>query len=223
MHSIACHRQLRRCSRCCRSESAHESCTSVCAMPRRWLSPTVADFVVHLRRLMRLRRCLRSGGDRDLRPARIERLAKRLDKTLRRAGHQRQLHVVPVRAHGVIDHGPSLHGRVAVGLARKDNPVGRLPNRHFADVADPELRAVPGQRIERQMAQAGRMRSARAAQDSDQTVLEDSRRAGARSSAGVSSSRALRPTSATMRQIELVDRRGAVCRCRSSPCAPQST
>ena len=79
---------------------------------------------LRIRCLMRLRRRLRFGCDWNLRPARIERLGERLDETLWRAGHQRQLDVVPVRANCVVYDGPTLNNRRPVRFARKDHAVG---------------------------------------------------------------------------------------------------
>jgi hypothetical protein len=66
-----------------------------------------------------------------------------LDERLRRARHERQLHVAPVLADCVVHDRPSLEqGRA---LLPDDEPVRALPDRHFADVADEQIAlAAPG-------------------------------------------------------------------------------
>ena len=102
---------------------------------------------------MRLRRRLRGHRYRNLRPPRVQRLRERLNKALRRARHQTQLHVVPVRTHRVVHHRPALHRGLPVRLAWKHNPIGRLPHRHFADVAHPQRARARAQRVQRQVPQ----------------------------------------------------------------------
>ncbi len=71
---------------------------------------------------------------RHHRAPRVVGLRKILHKRLGRARHQRQFHVSPIFADGVIDDGPALQQRLA--FIRDHDSVGALPHRNLADVAD---------------------------------------------------------------------------------------
>ena len=116
---------------------AVRACVRSCAGPP--IVRHISACTCGLRGFVCLRSGLRVGGDGNFRTAGVERLRERLDEALRRTGDQRELHVVPVGADGVVDDGPALHGGVAVGLAREDHAIGGFPDRHFADVADAQL------------------------------------------------------------------------------------
>src|SRR6185437_11286479 len=104
---------------------------------------------------MRLRGCLRFSGDRDLWTAGVQGLRERLNEALRRAGDEREMHIVPVGSYRVVDDGPALQSCGAISLARKDHAIRDLPYRHFADVADAKLPLACAKRIEREVPQPG--------------------------------------------------------------------
>ncbi len=117
-------------------------CDSVLALDRRWLSYAnqIAGIRIHFhlrpghralsvrdhagecfeaahhRALVRLRRKLRGFRKRNNRTPRVIGLRELFDERLRRACHQRKLHIVPVLADGVVHDGPTLQQRLVAGL-----------------------------------------------------------------------------------------------------------
>ena len=108
---------------------------------------------------MRLWRQLCLLRQTDLWPARVVRHRERLNEALRRARNQRELHIVPVCPSRVVHHRPALQrrrlrsGNRASLRLREQNPVGRLPDRYLADVADAQLARAGPVVLNRQMPQ----------------------------------------------------------------------
>ena len=59
-----------------------------------------------------------------------------------RTGGERELHVAPLLAAGVVDHGPALQERLALALLGEHYPVRRLPHRRLHHVAHHQVVGV---------------------------------------------------------------------------------
>ena len=88
---------------------------------------------------MSLRRQLHSLRQRHNGPPSVIRLRKLLNERMRRPGHQRQLHVVPIFANRVVHDGPTLQQRLLLRLRRQHKSICCFPDRHFADVAHVQI------------------------------------------------------------------------------------
>ena len=88
---------------------------------------------------VRLRRELHGFRQRHDRSAAIKRLGKLLNERMWSAGYEGQLDVVPIFADGVVDDGPALQERFFFRFDGQNDAIRRLPDGHFADIADVEI------------------------------------------------------------------------------------
>ena len=84
-------------------------------------------------------------GQRYDRPPSVERLRNVLNERLRGTCDQRQLHILPILADGVVDDRPALQQWPLVGLLGQENAIRALPNRNFTDVTHENI-AIPRSR-----------------------------------------------------------------------------